>query len=124
MRLERDLVSVDLDEKKQGRVVSFLMDVESVAAWFRVVAHSRVAQQAFAKSINDILVYAQMCGMEDWHGGHPLAVTHAESSWPPRPVTSTCSNCIACRTSGGPAGLIVKPLRFALARVPAGRRCR
>jgi hypothetical protein len=37
MRIERDLVSVDLDEKKQGRVVSFLMDVESVAAWFRVV---------------------------------------------------------------------------------------
>jgi hypothetical protein len=37
-----------------------------------------VAQQAFAKSINDILAYAQMCGMEDWHGGHPLAVLHSE----------------------------------------------
>jgi hypothetical protein len=78
MRLERGLVTVDLDEKKQGRVVSFLMDVESVAAWFRVVAHPRVAQQAFAKSINDILTYAQMCGMEDWHGGHPLPVLHSE----------------------------------------------
>jgi hypothetical protein len=73
MRLERDLVSVDLDEKKQGRVVSFLMDVESVAAWFRVVAHPRVTQQAFAKSINDIPAHAQVGGMEDWHGGHPLA---------------------------------------------------
>ena len=122
MRLERDLVSVDLEEKKQGRVVSFLMDVESVAAWFRVVAHSRVAQQAFAKSSNDILAYAQMCGMEDF--GHPLAVLHAESSWPPLPVTNTFSNCIACRTSGGPADLVVKPLRFALARAPGGRRYR
>jgi hypothetical protein len=100
------------------------MDVESVAAWFRVVAHSRVAQQAFAKSTNDILAYAQMCSMEDWHGGHLLAVLHAECSWPPLPVASTFSNCIACRTSGRPAGLIVKPLRFALARVPAGRRRR
>jgi hypothetical protein len=53
------------------------MDVESVAAWFRVVAHPRVAQQAFAKSINDLPAHAQVCGMEDWHGGHPLAVLHA-----------------------------------------------
>lgn len=102
MRLEGDLVSVHLDEKKQGRIVSFLMDVESVAARFRVVAHPRVAQQAFAKSINDILTYAQMCGMEDWHGGHPLAVLPAESSWPPLPVTSAFSNCIACRTLAVP----------------------
>ncbi len=77
MRLERGLVSVDLDEKKQGRVAGFLMDVESVAAWFRVVAYSGVAQQAFAKSINDILAHAQMRGMENRHGGHPLAVSYA-----------------------------------------------
>jgi hypothetical protein len=43
MRLERGLVSVDLDEKKQGRVASFLMDLESVAAWFRVVSSARGA---------------------------------------------------------------------------------
>jgi hypothetical protein len=37
------------------------------------VAHPRVTQQAFAKSINDIPAHAQVGGMEDWHGGHPLA---------------------------------------------------
>jgi hypothetical protein len=39
-----------------------------------------VAQQAFAKLINDIRAHAEMCGMEDRHGGHSLTNPYAWSS--------------------------------------------
>lgn len=77
MQFERSFVGINLDQQKKRRVFHFLMNVEAVAAGFRVDTDARVAQKPFAEFFHYVLMGAQMSGVKDGHAIHRTAADSA-----------------------------------------------
>jgi hypothetical protein len=49
MRIERGLISVDLDEEEQGRILRLLVNVKYTTTWLAFETRASVTEESLAK---------------------------------------------------------------------------